>query len=893
MALPGLTVEVALETGPNDTPGGGDWTDLSDRVLSFNMKRGREDRTAEFEPGTVSLVLDNSDDELDPLRVGSLVDLSTNQGLPLCHIRIQVTYNAVDYPLFYGFIGPECWIVERNRVDAGSTVRLDAVDRLGYFAQVGLPSSLYAAQVKWLAPAWWVRGIGGDVAAGNGDALRDSSGNGVVGEISASGADVIFETASLVDGDSDSAMLNQAGVAGFTDDATLIAARANMTMACIWKGTTDTVDQEIMRQRNMTSGFVRWRVECQVGGAIVATIYDTAGSATDFVSAPANPASAGRWDDGEPHIIFCRVEGGTRMRIWVDGQRDECVASIPATIAGRVIFGGGSEVASFDEVAYWDSALPTLDINSITDAFTGTAPFAGDTFEERLERWWDLTDHPRSGTDLESDRGSTEPTAMLGVSDMPSTLAEAFDSTAESFIGATYATRSGAVRVRTLGATAAFRGGPFVGNSGDYLTVQATLTDLPAPSAAPPPVRRSRPEFYGIRADRIVNVSRVTWSGLTFSMRNDASVARYGERVREWTCDMADVLDATAAADAEVSDSLLSFADPRFEMKPVTIWPLIDDNAAQFAFVDCELECRVTVEWTAADGLISSTELNVQAESWSWSGSDLTVDLTLAPLRTAPILTNTRSFAHTDTAQSFIVPDGVTSIDATVYGAAGGAEYDPVGSPRAKGAKVVTTLTVTPGATLGVYVGGKGGDGADGVAGTAGYNGGAAGAAGAGGGGGASDIRSGGTALADRIVVAGGGGGDGANDATNGLGGTGGTTGGNGTDGGSGDKGFGGTGGTGAAGGTGGAAGTGAVAGSNGALGVGGVGGVGIGAGGGGRGGGGGGGGFYGGGGGGGGGGLGTNGGGGGGGSSMSTGSGTTITDGDREGDGYVLISWS
>lgn len=898
MALPGLIVEVALELGPNDTPGGGDWTDLSDRVLAFSMNRGREDRTATFEPGTVSLTLDNSDDELDPLRVGSLVELAADKGLPLCPIRIQVTHNAVDYPVFYGYIGPECWTVERNRVDAGSTVRLDAVDRLGLFSQLGMPSSLFAAQVKWLAPDWWVRGIGGDVAAGNGDALRDSSGNGVVGEIAASGSDVIFETASLVDGDSDSAMLNQAGVAGFTDDATLIAARANMTMACIWRGDSDTVDQEIMRQRNMTSGFVRWRVECQVGGAIVATIYNTSGTPTDFVSAPANPDSGGRWDDDTPHIIFCRVEGGTRMRIWVDGQRDECVASIPATIAGRVIFGGGSEVAAFDEVAYWDSALPTLDINSITDAFTGVAPFSGDTFKERLERWWDLTDHPRSGTDLEADYGSTEFVSMVGATDMPSTLADAFTATAESFIGAAYATRSGPMRVRTLGATASFRGGPFVSNSGDYLTIQAVLTDIASPPATPPAVRRSRPEFYGVRLDRVVNVSRVTWGGIAFAMRNDASVLRYGERVREWTSDMADVLDAVSYADNEVNSTDTGFAVPTFEMKPVTIWPLMDDNAAEFAFVDCELECAVGVEWTAADDVVSHTELNVQAESWSWvDGTDLSIDLTLAPIRTPEISSNATRFAYTGSAQSFVVPVGVTEITATLHGAGGGIGFDLVALSRAKGAKVVTSLAVTPGETLGVHVGGAGGDGTVSTPGAGGWNGGGAGGVdGGGGGGGGSDIRQGGSALTDRIAVAGGAGGDGGNYDLTDTGGNGGTVGAAGLDGIGANKGFGGGGGTGSAGGTGGAAGTGGTAGGNGDLG----GDFGSGAGSGGaaassewRAGGGGGGGYYSGGGGGGGGGTGNSGGGGGGGSSMSTGSGTTITDGDRAGDGYILISWS
>lgn len=633
MALPGLIVEVALETGPNDTPGGGDWTDLSDRVLAFSMKRGRDDRTATFDPGTVSLSLDNSDDELDPWRIGSMVEAASDKGLPLCPIRIQVTHNAVDYPVFYGYIGPECWIVERSRVDGVSTVRLDAVDRMGLFTQTRLPSSLFAAQLQWLRPDWWVRGIGGDVASGNGDALRDSSGNGVVGEIAASGSDVIFETASLVSGDSDSAMLHQAGVAGFTDDATLIASRANMTMACVWRGEPDAADQEIMRQRNMTSGFVRWRVECQTSGQIVATIYDTGGSATDFVSAPANP-DGGRWDDEQPHIIFCRIEGGTRMRVWVDGQRDECVASIPATIAGRVIFGGGSEVAAFDEVAYWDSALPTLDINSITDAFMGTAPFSGDTMEERIERWWALTDRPQGGSDLEAHLNDSGPETapMGGVSDMPSTLAEALDQVAESVRGAAWCTREGAIRVRTY--LALFDNPNHLTN---YVTPIANLTDLATPASSPPPVRRSRPELTGSRLDRLVNVSRVTWEGLSFSLRNDDSIARYGERVREWTSNLEAVYDATILADLEVNGGIQpDYASPTFEMNGLVVHPLIDENAADLVFEELELERMVTVEWTNPAGVVSRTSLNIQSESWSWAGSDLSVTLVLASAGWAP-----------------------------------------------------------------------------------------------------------------------------------------------------------------------------------------------------------------------------------------------------------------
>ena len=70
------------------------------------------------------------------------------------------------------------------------------------------------------------------------------------------------------------------------------------------------------------------------------------------------------------------------------------------------------------------------------------------------------------------------------------------------------------------------------------------------------------------------------------------------------------------------------------------------------------------------------------------------------------------------------------------------------------GSRVVTTVSVTPGQVVVVDVGGQpGGNNATG------FNGGASGGEFADGGGDASDVRLGGTAIADRVVVAGGGGG--------------------------------------------------------------------------------------------------------------------------------------
>ena len=89
------------------------------------------------------------------------------------------------------------------------------------------------------------------------------------------------------------------------------------------------------------------------------------------------------------------------------------------------------------------------------------------------------------------------------------------------------------------------------------------------------------------------------------------------------------------------------------------------------------------------------------------------------------------------------MPPGVNLITISASGAQG------AGGAGGKGGKATGDLSVTPGQVLNIFVGGQNG-----------YNGGGNGyAAVARNGGGASDVRMGGTALADRIIVGGGGGG--------------------------------------------------------------------------------------------------------------------------------------
>lgn len=117
----------------------------------------------------------------------------------------------------------------------------------------------------------------------------------------------------------------------------------------------------------------------------------------------------------------------------------------------------------------------------------------------------------------------------------------------------------------------------------------------------------------------------------------------------------------------------------------------------------------------------------------------------------------TETFSYTGAEQTWTVPAGITSATFDLYGAQGGTSVSSGFGVGGLGGRATATFSVTPGETIEIRVGGRGGT-------TGGYNGG--GNPGAhsytGGGGGATDVRQAGTALGDRVLVAGGGGGSGA-----------------------------------------------------------------------------------------------------------------------------------
>lgn len=110
---------------------------------------------------------------------------------------------------------------------------------------------------------------------------------------------------------------------------------------------------------------------------------------------------------------------------------------------------------------------------------------------------------------------------------------------------------------------------------------------------------------------------------------------------------------------------------------------------------------------------------------------------------------DTETIGYTGGPQTWTVPLGVSSVEVDLYGAAG-SNNNNSGFYRGLGGRATATFAVSPGQVFRIYVGGYPDFN------SGGWNGGGRAIAGGGGG---TDLRIGGTGLANRVLVAGGGGG--------------------------------------------------------------------------------------------------------------------------------------
>ena len=127
-----ITVQIAFNTEPFATSQ--TFTDVSTYVREFSIDRGRQHDLADFQTGTASVLLDNSDDRFNPLNTSSpYYDTANSESKisPFRQIRIKALYDGTTTVLFRGFIQsyPESF----GGQGADSSVRIRCVDAFKLF----------------------------------------------------------------------------------------------------------------------------------------------------------------------------------------------------------------------------------------------------------------------------------------------------------------------------------------------------------------------------------------------------------------------------------------------------------------------------------------------------------------------------------------------------------------------------------------------------------------------------------------------------------------------------------------------------------------------------------------------------------------------------------------
>lgn len=627
-------VMVALQDGPSaETP---TWTDLSDRVISIQEQRGRRGAAADMAPGSMTITFDNSDDALDPLIPGSIVELAQSKGLPGCQARVRIRRRTSGgswgswKAWFRGYIGEDAWRCVRP-TGRTATSSISLTDKKGLLSGLALPESVWGAWAAYADPWIWFRAPGGDTLMDIGSKMQESSRKArdcVVFGPSGPGIKV-YQSRSRMPASSDAAyaFAPSVGVQTVADSFVF----GEFTIGLIWECDSISATQNILSIRS--GGVSRFRIAATTSNKIVARFYDSSGNAIGDAAEVPNVSS---WADGQSHYIACRYNGSARtLELWVDAFPAGTVSGsshVPGVVTGSVRIGGGPATDVLDEVIVWNEAKSTLHIGIMQSMFGQVSwPWGGDSLGARVNRFLDLAQIPRDGFDnFEYHRG-TDDADLMSLRQIDGTVGAAIEALAQSGLGTWWTTRSGRLRVRTRRALSEND------YAAHYATPIANLTDEPTPAPSPRPVRRAHPTFSGGRASSVVTVSRFTWQApigldMTRTLRNQAGIDKLGERVRDWTSWAEAAEDPVALALTDLQDH----DTPRIDMETVKLSPLVDEEAVRLIVDDLELETAIDAIWHDQSGQGWQLETAVQGWSMSATPKDLTMELVVAPHPSQP-----------------------------------------------------------------------------------------------------------------------------------------------------------------------------------------------------------------------------------------------------------------
>lgn len=408
-AYPGVTeLSAKFEWSPTTAPGASPvWEDITERVRSGSIRRGRQSEFDRTSAATLTLELDNRDREFDPEY--------NPDARPNKRIRVSVGSGADIVRVFNGFIDgfPQSY----PDAPADAIVRLTATDGFKLLARFDL-DEIYGSVVDGDAPWGWWR-LADDLPLAT--VVADSSGNGRTGTWKGTPS----STKSLLAAGPGAVRLDGSGdnVEGSADGAvaahTLFA--APVTIEC-WV---------------RTGKFgTNWSFICGQTHVVGSTAFShdftlvmhNATGRPSFLALVGgiNVSVTGTTDlrDTGIHHLVGTVDSSRNCRLYVDGvlQAGPSAAGSTTAIDGSGSFrigktpigsdpGVSSSYKSFDgeicEVAVYDRALSA---GEITEHYTaGAAPWANDGTGARVTRILNLVGWPSADRTIETGASTLGP----------------------------------------------------------------------------------------------------------------------------------------------------------------------------------------------------------------------------------------------------------------------------------------------------------------------------------------------------------------------------------------------------------------------------------------------------------------------------------------------------
>lgn len=642
---PQPVLKVAFEKGPFDTTSGGDFTDISSRIISIELERGRSDPLQPFGVGTLTVELDNSDRLLDPSNPSALNYTAGNKGLPLCPVTLDITWNSSTTRRYTGYLGPDCWPTDTAPYGPTATVTLSAMDLLGFSPE--LPSEAWHCMLLATRPDFWLPMDHGFPVLVNGSTVANRSGSG--------GSATLIEADANLSRMSDELGSFAPGLKFSADHKLKIAAAdafpdgddENVTM-CGWIrwDTAHAAGEEttIVRLTNPGGSTKRFLLVLNEDGDAVAEWYDSGGSSLDSVTI-AKPG--GRWDDNNPVFWIVRFVSGNNCEVWINGISDT-TASAASTVYESDIYLGPSDLDPvIDEFALWrGSARPVdneIDGFNLAATSQGIRAWHGDNWlgdgsapGSRIDHWYtaagrSVTVDDTSEWHLPTDDGDSGFWGIGTFGNIPTNLAEALRDTVGPD-GAVWVTKDGYYRLRTVDALTDAT------YAADYATSSADLTD-DAADLTPPDYRHAGVVLGSVQMDRIIN--RVEGSfvhlidlgppldtaNMTIAPQDDDSIARYGKRIQTHQFQWYGWERVAAWCDSVIS----RYADPTVQVQEVALDLIGDDELTTWWVETCELEKAVTVTYTPyGESAVTISGLNIQRERLVWTPTSMQVVLGLA-----------------------------------------------------------------------------------------------------------------------------------------------------------------------------------------------------------------------------------------------------------------------